>query len=434
MSWRDLIVTAWSNLWRHLVRTILSAIGVMVGILTIVTMLALGVGMQREVNRTFRDAGLETVRVYPVTEERSAFDLLAEPRRTIRISQDLVDELAAREDVSAVRPLVYPPYNSSTYLGIGEQMVRVRAGISPWGPSDPFTLPPTLVAGEELADDARGLAAVSTDVLEKLGYGGEGAGGESTEDSSFEHLLGQEATLVLKAPRGETQTFTFRVTGVIENVPGGGYPGVYVGTPDALAIKAWWYNDSDILENDGYDGLIVKAASLTTATDIVAELEGRGFRIQSLKAALEMINKVMIVIKTMLGSVGGLALLVASLGIANTMVMAVYERTREIGVLKAIGASPGDIRALFVTEAALIGLLGGIVGTVGGWLLGLGLNEGILAVLRWQKVPVEGTFFVVTPWLVVLALAFATVVGLLAGLYPAARAARLAPLEALRYE
>jgi ABC-type antimicrobial peptide transport system permease subunit len=116
------------------------------------------------------------------------------------------------------------------------------------------------------------------------------------------------------------------------------------------------------------------------------------------------------------------------------MVMAVYERTREIGVLKAIGASPGDIRALFVTEAALIGLLGGIVGTVGGWLLGLGLNEGILAVLRWQKVPVEGTFFVVTPWLVVLALAFATVVGLLAGLYPAARAARLAPLEALRYE
>jgi ABC-type antimicrobial peptide transport system permease subunit len=429
MTWKDLLTTAWGNLGRHLVRTILSAIGVMVGILTIVTMLALGIGMQREVNRTFLDFGLETVRVRPVTEERSAFNLLAEPRRTVRISQDLVDELASREDVTTVRPLVYPPYNSSTYLGIGDHMVRVRAGISPWGPSDPFTLPPTLVAGEELADDARGQAAISTDVLEKLGYGGEG-----TEDSSFEHLLGQEATLVLKAPRGETQTFTFQVTGVIENVPGAGYPGVYVSSPDALAVKAWWYNDSEILEHEGYDGLIVKATSLAAATDIIEELEGRGFRVQSLKAALEMINKVMIVVKTMLGSVGGLALLVASLGIANTMVMAVYERTREIGILKAIGASPGDIRTLFVAEAALIGLLGGIVGTAGGWLLGLGLNEGILAVLRWQEVPVEGTFFVVTPWLIVLALAFATIVGLLAGLYPAARAARLAPLEALRYE
>jgi ABC-type antimicrobial peptide transport system permease subunit len=136
----------------------------------------------------------------------------------------------------------------------------------------------------------------------------------------------------------------------------------------------------------------------------------------------------------MLGSVGGLALFVAALGIANTMVMAVYERTSEIGILKAIGASPADIRALFVVEAALIGLLGGLVGTLGGWLLGLALNEGILAILRWQEVPVEGTFFVLTPWLIALALAFAAVVGLLAGLYPAARAARLDPLEALRYE
>jgi ABC-type antimicrobial peptide transport system permease subunit len=116
------------------------------------------------------------------------------------------------------------------------------------------------------------------------------------------------------------------------------------------------------------------------------------------------------------------------------MVMSIYERTREIGVLKAIGASPGDIRLLFVAEAALIGLLGGIMGTIGGWLLGLGLNEGILAYLQWRDVPVTGTFFVVTGWLVLLALAFAAVVGLLAGLYPAARAARLDPIEALRHE
>ena len=153
-----------------------------------------------------------------------------------------------------------------------------------------------------------------------------------------------------------------------------------------------------------------------------------------MRMMLDTMNKALVILQTMLGSVGGLALFVASIGIANTMVMSVYERTREIGILKAIGASPGDIRLLFMAEAALIGLMGGVVGTVGGWLLGLGLNEGILTYLEWREIPVTGTFFVVTGWLVALALAFAMIVGLLAGLYPAARAARLDPLEALRYE
>jgi ABC-type antimicrobial peptide transport system permease subunit len=151
---------------------------------------------------------------------------------------------------------------------------------------------------------------------------------------------------------------------------------------------------------------------------------------------LDMANRGMIIVQTMLSSVGALALLVASIGIANTMIMAVYERTKEIGILKAVGAAPGQIRGLFVVESSLIGLLGGIIGTILGWLLGKGLNPLILAILEWQEVSVQGswTFFVVTWWLVAAALAFATLVGLLAGLYPAARAARLPPLDALRYE
>jgi ABC-type antimicrobial peptide transport system permease subunit len=296
-----------------------------------------------------------------------------------------------------------------------------------WGFSDPFTAQPQLLAGKELGDDARGEIVVSAEALEEMGYEGQ---------AEFERMIGQEVALVLKAPRGDTQTFSFRVAGVLGTTYGAesGYFGTHISVADALAMKAWWYNDPNILENEGYDELVIKAVSLNDAAQIVERIQERGFRVESLKTVLDTVNKAMVLVKTMLGSVGGLALFVASIGIANTMVMAVYERTREIGVLKAIGASPGDIRALFVTEAALIGLLGGAVGTVGGWLLGLGLNEGILAILRWQEVPVEGTFFVIPFWLVALALAFATVVGLLAGLYPAARAARLDPLEALRYE
>jgi len=427
MTLVDMARTALGNLGRHKARTILSAVGVTVGILTIVAMVSLGIGVQREFIKTFQEAGLETVRVRPVTEERTAFNQFAQPRRTVIITPALVEEMRARDDVLEVRPRIYTPGSMDISLKIGEEILQVRVGEFYWGLNDPFTPAPEIVAGEELDREGQGAIVITASALEELGFEGQ---------DELESVIGQEVELVLKAPRGELQIFPFRVVGVLKTNygPEGDYFGTHIGLADALAMKAWWYNDPDILEHEGYDELMIQAASLNDAVQIVEVLEERGFDVESLQTMLDMINKGMVIMQTMLGSIGGLALLVASLGIANTMVMAVYERTREIGILKAIGASPGDVRILFMAEAALIGLLGGVVGTILGWLLGLGLNRGILAFLRWKEIPIEGTFFVVTVWLVALALAFATVVGLLAGLYPAARAARLDPLEALRYE
>ena len=427
MTLTDLTKTSFGNLGRHKVRTALSAVGVTVGILTIVTMLSLGIGVHQEMIRTFQSAGLEMVRVRPTTEERTMFNQFVEPKRTVLITPALVEEIRARDDVVEVYPRLLLPWGLNVSLKLGEEVLLVRVRELAWKGrmSDPFTRPPEMIAGEGLADVAQGDIVIGVNVLEALGYEG---------TAEVAELIGQEVTLVLKAPRGDTQSFDFRVVGVIDTHYEDSFLWAHVGLADSLAMKAWWYNDPDILEHEGYDELIVEAASLNDATQIIEQLEERGFEVESLKMVLDVANKIIIIIQTMLGSIGGLALFVASIGIANTMVMAVYERTREIGILKAIGASPGDIRILFMAEAALIGLLGGVVGTIGGWLLGLGLNKGILAFLHWKEIPVEGTFFVITAWLVALALAFATVVGLLAGLYPAARAARLAPLEALRHE
>jgi hypothetical protein len=400
-------------------------VGVTVGIITIVTMVSLGIGVRREMLGTFDALGLETLRVFPVTEERMAFDPFGEPPRRLLLTDELINELRARDDVLEVRPSLRLPRAINVGLEYNGQMVIVR----PWqiesSPTDPFVPDTEFVAGEEPPHDAAGVVAVDTRALEDLGI----------PASDYEALIGQEVTVLLRTPRGDSFHLPLRLAGIFDMHYGpNGFAAVTLGLPARLWMLAWWYDSPDYLARRGYDMLLIRTTSLNDAAQVLDLLETRGFRVQSVKVMLDMVNRATIVIETMLGSVGGLALFVASIGIANTMVMAVYERTREIGVLKAVGASPGDIRALFVVESALIGLIGGVVGTVVGWLLGKGLDRLIGAIMEWQELQVQATFFVITAGLVAAALGFATLVGLLAGLYPAARAARLDPLDALRHE
>jgi ABC-type antimicrobial peptide transport system permease subunit len=421
MSLRDILQTAFSNLGRHKARTTLTTVGVIVGILTIVTMVSLGIGVQSEMRDTFGSVGLEGIRLYPETEEVGSYAVFGEPERTALLTPELVHALESRDDVVEVVPFLRIPYSMRLTVRIGEQETEAR----PWGPQpgdvrDPFAERVKVLAGSEGPPEAGGGVVLGENLITKLGY----------EPGDAADLVGQEIEIVLYAPRGESQSFALEIAGITDHRR----DSLALALPDRLDMLSWWYDDPEYLAHRGYDQVFIRAASLNDASHIVDWLSEQGYRVQSLKMMLDMANRGMIIIQTMLASVGALALLVASIGIANTMIMAVYERTKEIGILKAVGAAPSQIRTLFVLEAALIGLLGGIVGTILGWLLGKALNLVILEILRWQEVNIQGTFFVVSWWLVVAALAFATLIGLLAGLYPAARAARLAPLEALRYE
>jgi len=421
MRFRDVLKSALGNLARHKVRTALTTVGVIVGILTIVTMVSLGIGVQREMGDAFNSVGLETVRLYPVTDEANAFNPLGQPERTKLLTPELVAQLEARDDVLDVTPWLRLPNGVHMTVRLEDREAQARSwGPRPAQPLDPFETPARTLAGVGEPPEGGGGAVVSDSLLEELGIA----------EEQYAGLIGRQIEVVLYAPRGESQVFALELVGIEERMQAS----IALASPDRLAMLQWWYNDPEYMAHRGYDEIAVKAASLNDAVQIVDWLGALGFEVQSLQTMLEMANRGMIILQTMLGSVGALALLVASIGIANTMIMSVYERTKEIGILKAVGAAPGQIRALFVLEASLIGFLGGVVGTIVGWLLGRGLNWLALRIMEWQEVTVEGTFFVVSWWLVLAALAFGTLVGLLAGLYPAARAARLAPLDALRYE
>ena len=428
MKFRDILGTSLSNLSRRKIRTVLTAIGVWVGILTIVTMISLGTGMQAQVTDTIKQWGLDTVFVSPgqgpsTTQSASQTPTIPAPgtRTTRPIRPADLAAFQAMPGVQSVEPYISLPdgLNLTLTMAGKDRPIMLVSRITRPGSQllDPKV---DVTSGQDLpqAAGSRGLL-LSEAYLRRWGI-------SSAQQGA---LVGQQVVLHVLAPRGDHTDFPLTVVGVNNSTRC-----CQIGNADALAIKQWWFNAPNILETEGYSPVVIHTASLSDASVVSKEVDARGFQTTTLQFLLDQVNRIFLVIETALSGIGLLALLVASFGIANTMIMAIFERTREIGVLKALGASNGDVLRLFVVEAGAIGLLGGIFGVIGGWALSLLLDWIAHLYLANQGFKIPAPFFILTPELVAGALLFATFIGLAAGIYPAFRAARLDPVAALRHE
>lgn len=182
-----------------------------------------------------------------------------------------------------------------------------------------------------------------------------------------------------------------------------------------------------------YTQLIVKVDESANVEDVLQTIQDMGYRGEANKEWLEEIEKEFMIIEAVLGGIGAVALLVAAIGIANTMTMSTYERTKEIGIMKVLGCSLGNIRSMFLSEAAFIGFLGGIMGIVLSYILSLVANKVVAPMVMSEYG--DGTKISVIPiWLVLLAILFSTIIGMVAGFFPAQRATKLSPLAAIRNE
>jgi ABC-type antimicrobial peptide transport system permease subunit len=182
-----------------------------------------------------------------------------------------------------------------------------------------------------------------------------------------------------------------------------------------------------------YIALIVRVSKSKSVEQVEDEIKKQGFNTFSILDASKGITRFFTFLDMFLLIFGSLALAVASLGIVNTLVMAIMERRREIGIMKALGASDGDVKRIFFFEAGTMGLFGGAVGAGLGWMIGKVINLGTNIYLQRQDIKPEN-FWYVPWWLVAFALGFSVFVSLFAGLYPASRAAKLDPVQALRHD
>lgn len=425
LSFRDLVRTAWDNLRRRPVRNVLTAAGVLIGIVTLVAMVSFGVGVQEEINRNFEALGLENVFISPAfPEEADAFDPFGVTEPIQPLTPEIVSAFRELPEVRSATPVLNLPSNMEISLSYEDKALPVRLSgefaHSPMGPGMPAL--PEMLAGVPLGEgNTQGLTLIQGLADQLL---------EET-DLEYEDLVDQTVTLTVRLPRGETKEFTSRIVGVES---GRGSNSIELGLAERTEIKAWWYGQPDTLQTDGYDMLVVRAVDQLAVAAVVETAEGMELEAQSLGAILELANRVFAIMQALLGSVGGLALLVATLGVANTMMMAIYERTREIGVLKALGATSGEVRRMFTADAVLLGVIGGIAGVILGTLLGRLVDWAGHLYLESQGVIGIGQMSIVPPWLAIGALVFAAFIGVLGGLYPAARAARLDPVIALKHE
>jgi putative ABC transport system permease protein len=190
---------------------------------------------------------------------------------------------------------------------------------------------------------------------------------------------------------------------------------------------------TDVLAANGYDSLTVKVDNAKNAASVAAAIRHYGVGAADAQSFIKSQLAIFNIVGAIVGGIGGIALVVAAVGVVNTMVMAILERTREIGVMRAVGAKRSTISRLFTIEASILGFFGGLLGLGIGYVLVLVANPILNKQLSVNSIK-SNNIISLPLWLILTVLAVTTVIGMLSGLYPARRAAKLDPVEALRYE
>ncbi|MGO8791983.1 MAG: ABC transporter permease [Terriglobia bacterium] len=480
MKGGDLVELATRNLRESVLRNSLTTLGIGVGVASLVAMLSLGIGLQQLANRRLERSGLfDTIMVSSRRGfrgfERRAMADGPSPAESRSLDENARLEIARLPNVLEA----WPDIRFVTELHYEDKPhLTMVAGLPPSArDNDAFENIQGKFFSSDTADEAILQIQFADDLMDIHPKPGDPS---PTLNPSTQALVGKEMTLsyaeripspqtsepkppVAQPPgspqnpsgtvgdAGQPAAASFsvvprerkvRIVGITDQDPDGirGASGARVFLPlktieDLHVMLPTGMRDSEpnFSSVPTYLSLSVRLKSPNNVETVQAAIKKLGFNTFSILDATRNLRRFFAVLDLFLGIFGSLALTVAALGIVNTLAMAILERRREIGIMKAIGASDGDVKKLFFAEAAVMGFVGGILGVALGWSIGRVINIGTNIYLRRQDLPAENLWSV--PWWLVLgAIVFAILVSMISGLYPAARAARLDPVQALRYE
>jgi putative ABC transport system permease protein len=462
MKTYDIAELAVRNLRESILCNSLTTIGISIGVASLVAMLSLGIGLQQLAGRHLQNSGLLATVVVASRRDLRSFNREQEENGPAPAESPALDENARQKIAQLPNVLeAYPDLRFITELRYDDKpYLTVMLGL-PFSAknNDAFDGMQGSFFSSDAAPEVIAQKSFAAQLLGKAPK----ADGEKLSVTEVAKLLGKQLTMRYaertvapvtdadkkvgsSSPESAaysviSREVTLTIVGICDVDPDNdlGYE-TRIFLPLKLAQNLHMMQPSDLLDSTSmaratpvYPLVEVHVQSHTQVQPVEDAIKKMGFNTFTIGGAASSLRQFFAVVDLFLGIFGSLALAVASVGIINTLVMATLERRREIGIMKAIGASDRDVKGLFFAEAGVMGVFGGFVGVGLGWTIGRVINLGTNVHLRRQHFPPEQIWFVPW-WLVIGAIAFAIVVSVLSALYPASRAARLDPVQALRYE
>ncbi|MGA8152588.1 MAG: FtsX-like permease family protein [Terriglobales bacterium] len=464
MKLYDVAELAVRNLRESILRNSLTTVGISVGVASLVAMLSLGIGLQQLAARRLQKSGLFDTVIVSSRRDLRNFSREQEENGPAPAESPALDE-PARMKIGQLASVVeaYPDIRFVTEMRFDDKPHLTMVAGLPFSArnNDAFDGMQGSFFSSETASEVILQKSFAEELLGKRPTPGVD---EVNVSELAKPLLGKElimrfAERTVTPPDSQpippdhgslpssaysvvSREQTLKIVGVCDLDPDSmrGQARARVFVPLQLAESLHVMQPSDLRDttnlaggNTTYMTVQVRVKSPKDVQTVEDAIKKMGFNTFSIVDATKSLRQFFAVLDLFLGIFGSLALAVASIGIINTLVMAILERRREIGIMKAIGASDNDVKGLFFAEAGAMGIFGGVLGVALGWTIGRVINLGTNIYLRRQHFPPE-QIWSVPWWLVAGAVVFSILVSLLSGLYPASRAARLDPVQALRYE
>lgn len=392
ITFRESAAMALDNIRSNKVRSFLTLLGIMIGVMAVITLISTVSGVSGTIASSFSDMGVGTL-----TVTVSGSDL-----KTGVTPEDLA-VISGLESVDGVVPSV--SLNGRVSYGKDVQTRVTVSGKNAYY----FNL------NEEMIVQGRALNFIDDD------------------NSSYVCVISQvmvDQFFLGKDPVGETlyvSGLPFTIVGRYKEDSGGGIAAIFTGSPDVMipyttAMKV--NNSNEVTSFTVYlkDGADSSAAQeeIENAMDVLFDFEEDCYTVSSMETIEETMNTMTTMLSSLLAGIASIALLVGGIGIMNMMLTTVTERTTEIGLKKALGAVPGQIQIQFLLESFLLSMIGGLLGVI----FGLALSYGLCKAL--------GTTFVLNVGAIILGVGFSAAVGIIFGWAPARKASRLNPIDALR--
>lgn len=438
MRFLDLASLIFYNLSRRKGRVLLTAVGVVIGTSAVVVLVSLAVGLRENATQQLWGINdLTSIEVYPGYNMDKQMMMggggAIEIDDVKYLTPQAIKEFEAIPGVTKVIVEDYMQGNLNLVFGKLEAYGNVM-GISVDDLADMG-----LEASAGTTELVKGTAVVGSWISRNF-YDPKARPDDPPLDPP--DLMGQTLKFVVSKWSQDgieiKKTYSIKIVGVLKESRGQSDGSIYMRLDEITAWNEWVRGTRINRNKEGYNNVIVKAESPEMVIDITDQINALGYMAYTPQSTVQGINSFFTILQVIFGGVGAIALLVAAIGIANTMAMAILERTREIGLMKAIGATNKDVMSIFLGEAAGIGFIGGLGGVIFGWGASAILNIVAVSYYTSQASANGGSplsSVAATPfWLPAFALVFATVIGLISGLYPALRAATLVPVTALKYE